>query len=236
MLDRFTDHPILLKLLRWSTLKRKIILSVLVVLLVVSGGTIGYYYWYQGAHYVKSDDARITADQYKVMPQITAEIDHIDVEEGDVLKRNEPIAEQNVSGLDPDAISKSVLRAPIDGTVIKVYSKEHEIAAPSAAVAIMADMKNLYVSTNIEETDINRIRPGELVDITLDADGDHVIQGKVRKVGQASNSVFAMIAATNTSGNFNKVTQRIPVEIALNVPEGMTLIPGTNVEVKIHTS
>ncbi|MFD1888199.1 HlyD family secretion protein [Paenibacillus wenxiniae] len=217
-------------------MKRKIILSILVVLLVVSGGTIGYYYWYQGAHYVKSDDARITADQYKVMPQITAEIDHIDVEEGDVLKRNEPIAEQNVSGLDSSVISKSVLRAPIDGTVIKIYSKEHEIAAPSSAVAIVADMKNLYVSTNIEETDINRIKPGELVDVTLDADGDHVIQGKVRKVGQASNSVFALIAATNTSGNFNKVTQRIPVEIALNVPDGMTLIPGTNVEVKIHTS
>lgn len=217
-------------------MKRKIILSILIVLLVVSGGTIGYYYWYQGAHFVKSDDARITADQYKVMPQITAEIDHIDVEEGDVLKRNEPIAEQNVSGLDSSVISKSVLRAPIDGTVIKIYSKEHEIASPSSAVAIMADMKNLYVSTNIEETDINRIKPGELVDVTLDADGDHVIQGKVRKVGQASNSVFALIAATNTSGNFNKVTQRIPVEIALNVPDGMTLIPGTNVEVKIHTS
>ncbi|WP_322922853.1 HlyD family secretion protein [Paenibacillus campi] len=217
-------------------MKRKIILSILVVLLVVSGGTIGYYYWYQGTHYVSSDDARITADQYKVMPQITAEIDHIDVEEGDVLKRNEPIAEQNVSGLDASVISKSVLRAPIDGTVIKVYSKQHEIASPSAAVAIMADMNNLYVSTNIEETDINRIKPGELVDVTLDADGNHVIQGKVRKVGQASNSVFAMIAATNTSGNFNKVTQRIPVEIALSVPQGMTLIPGTNVEVKIHTS
>ncbi|WP_322904179.1 HlyD family secretion protein [Paenibacillus sp. SGZ-1009] len=217
-------------------MKRKIILSILVVLLVVSGGTIGYYYWYQGTHYVSSDDARITADQYKVMPQITAEIDHIDVEEGDVLKRNEPLAEQNVSGLDASVISKSVLRAPIDGTVIKVYSKQHEIASPSAAVAIMADMNNLYVSTNIEETDINRIKPGELVDVTLDADGNHVIQGKVRKVGQASNSVFAMIAATNTSGNFNKVTQRIPVEIALSVPQGMTLIPGTNVEVKIHTS
>jgi len=215
---------------------RKIVLSILVVLLVISGGTLVYYYWYQGAHYVKSDDARITADQYKVMPQITAEIDHIDVEEGDVLTRNEPIAEQNVSGLESSAISKSVLRAPIDGTVIKVYSKEHEIASPSSAVAIMADMKNLYVSTNIEETDIDRIKPGELVDITLDAAGDQVIQGKVRKVGQASNSVFASIAATNTSGNFNKVTQRIPVEIALSVPKDMKLIPGSNVEVKIHTS
>ncbi|MBS5915104.1 MAG: HlyD family secretion protein, partial [Paenibacillus macerans] len=87
----------------------------------------------------------------------------------------------------------------------------------------------------IEETDIGRIKPGEVVDVTLDAAGGQVIQGKVSNVGQATNSVFSAIPATNTSGNFNKVTQRIPVKIALNIPEGMELIPGTNVEVRIHT-
>ncbi|TKJ93623.1 HlyD family efflux transporter periplasmic adaptor subunit [Paenibacillus sp. PK4536] len=217
-------------------MRRKIVLSILIVLLVISGGTLGYYYWYQGTHFVKTEDARISATQYKVMPQITAELNHIDVEEGDVLKQNEPIAEQDVSGLDSSMISKSVLRAPIDGTVLKIYSKEHEIGTPSSPVAIMADMNDLYVSSNIEETDINRIKPGQVVDVSLDADGDYTIQGKIRKIGEASNSVFANIAATNTSGNFNKVTQRIPVEIALNVPKDMKLIPGTNVVVKIHTS
>lgn len=205
------------------------------MLLVVSGGALGYYYWYQGSHFVKTEDARISADQYKVMPQLTARLDHIDVEEGDILKKNEPIAEQDVSGLEASDISKSVVRAPIDGTVLKVQSKEREMGSPSAAIAIMADMKNLYVSANIEETDINRIKLGARVDITLDAIEGESIQGKVRKIGQASNSVFSAIPATNTSGNFNKVTQRIPIEIALNVPDGLTLIPGTNVEIKIYT-
>lgn len=214
--------------------KKKIYL-ILVALVVVSGGALGCYYWYQGAHYVKSDDARIAADQYRVMPQITAKLDQIYVEEGDTLKKDEMIAVQDVSGLDSSSISKAVLRAPIDGTVIKLYSHEQEIASPSTAVAVMADMSSLYVSTNIEETDIGRIKPGEVVDVTLDAAGGQVIQGKVSNVGQATNSVFSAIPATNTSGNFNKVTQRIPVKIALNIPEGMELIPGTNVEVRIHT-
>lgn len=216
-------------------MKKKIVLIILLVLLVVSGGALGYYYWYQGSHFVKTEDARISADQYKVMPQLTARLDHIDVEEGDILKKNEPIAEQDVSGLEASDISKSVVRAPIDGTVLKIQSKEREMGSPSAAIAIMADMKNLYVSANIEETDINRIKLGARVDITLDAIEGESIQGKVRKIGQASNSVFSAIPATNTSGNFNKVTQRIPIEIALNVPEGLTLIPGTNVEIKIYT-
>jgi len=215
--------------------KKKIILMILLVLLVVSGGALGYYYWYQGSHFVKTEDARISADQYKVMPQLTARLDHIDVEEGDILQKNEPIAEQDVSGLEASDISKSVVRAPIDGTVLKVQSKEHEMGSPSAPIAIMADMKNLYVSANIEETDINRIELGARVDITLDAIEDESIQGKIRKIGQASNSVFSAIPATNTSGNFNKVTQRIPIEIALNVPDGLTMIPGTNVEIKIYT-
>lgn len=214
---------------------KKTVLPILIVLLILSGGAIGYYYWYQATHFVKSDDARIQADQYKVMPQISGEISHIDVEEGDVVQRNEPIAEQDVSGLDASMISKSVLRAPINGTVIKIYSKEHEIGSPGSAVATMVDMNSLYVSTNIEENDINRIKPGQLVDITLDAAGDQIIQGKVRKVGEASNAVFSLVPAVNTSGNFNKVTQRVPVEIAVNKPKDLKLIPGTNVEVKIHT-
>lgn len=130
-------------------------------MVVVSGGALGCYYWYQGAHYVKSDDARIAADQYRVMPQITAKLDQIYVEEGDTLKKDEMIAVQDVSGLDSSSISKAVLRAPIDGTVIKLYSHEQEIASPSTAVAVMVDMSSLYVSTNIEETDIGRIKPGK---------------------------------------------------------------------------
>lgn len=218
-----------------DVVSKKQLYIVLIVLVILSGGALGFYYWYQGTHYVTSDDARIAAEQYKVMPQMTAKINEIQVEEGDVLKQNEMIAVQDTAGLDPSSISKSVLRAPIDGTVIKIYAREKEIASPSSAVAIMVDMNNLYVATNIEETEISRIKPGALVDVTLDAAGSQVIQGKVRRVGQASNSVFSVIPSVNTSGNFNKVTQRIPVEIALNVPEGLNLIPGTNVEVKIHT-
>ncbi|MEK4460581.1 hemolysin D [Paenibacillus peoriae] len=214
---------------------KKKIYAVLIVLFILSGGALGYYYWYQGTHYVTSEDARIAADQYKVMPLFTAKLNHIYVEEGDTLKQNEMIAVQDISGLDSSSVNKAVIRAPIDGSVIKIYSQEQEIASPSSAVAIMTDMENLYVLTSIEETDISRIKPGTSVDVTLDAAEGQVIQGKVSKIGQASNSLFSVIPATNTSGNFNKVTQRVPVKIALNIPDDMQLIPGTNVKVRIHT-
>lgn len=215
-------------------MKKKGILIVLLVLLVVSGSGLGYFYYYQGTHFVKTEDARISGDQYKVMPQISAELTSIDVDEGDVLQKNEVIAEQDLTNLDPSMISKSIVRAPIDGTVIKILAKENEIVAAGQPVALMMDMDKLYVSANIEETDIQHIQVGQVVEVTIDALDGAEIPGKVRKIGEASNSAFSLIPAVNTSGNYNKVTQRIPIEIAIAAPKGMELIPGTNVEVKIH--
>ncbi|ERI09086.1 HlyD family secretion protein [Aneurinibacillus aneurinilyticus] len=215
-------------------MNRKSLLWILLLAMIISGGGIGYYYWYQGAHYVKTEDARIQGDQYRVMPQIAGEITQIHVEEGDVLRKNDVVAEQDPANMDPSMVNRSILRAPIDGMVMKIYMKQHEIGSPSQAVAMMMDTNHLYVSANIEETDIAKIRPGQMVDITLDTLNGKTITGKIRKIGTASNAVFSLIPATNTSGNFNKVTQRIPVEISINKPDDMELIPGTNVEVKVH--
>lgn len=215
-------------------MKRKAVLITLLALLVISGGAIGFYYWYQGTHYLSTEDARIQGDQYKVMPQITGEITRIDVKEGDTVQRDTVIAEQDFSGLDPSMIEKSIVRAPITGNVIKLYSKEHETAAVGSPVALMVNMDEVYVSANIEEGDIGKVKEGQQVDITVDTYDGQQITGKVRKIGQAANSVFSLIPATNTSGNFNKVKQRIPIEIAIDKPADMNLIPGTNVEVKIH--
>lgn len=168
------------------------------------------------------------------MPQISAEITNIDVKEGDILVKSEAIAEQDTTNLDPGMIRKSIIRAPINGTVIKLLSKEHEIAAAGQPVAIMMDMNQLYVSANIEETNINKVKVGQDVDVSIDSLNGETIPGKVRDIGKATNSTLSLVPAVNTSGNFNKVTQKIPIEIAILKPEDLELIPGSNVEVTIH--
>lgn len=219
---------------RGEDMKKKYVLIILLVLFVISGGGIGYYFYYQSTHFLKTEDARIAGDQYKVMPQISAEITNIDVKEGDTLLKNEAIAEQDTTNLDPGLIRKSIIRAPIDGTVIKLLSKEHEIAAAGQPVALMVDMNKLYVSANIEETDIKKVKIGQDVDVSIDILEGQTIPGKVRDIGKATNSALSLVPAVNTSGNFNKVTQRIPIEIAIVKPESIDLIPGSNVEVNIH--
>ncbi|WP_047150885.1 HlyD family secretion protein [Aneurinibacillus tyrosinisolvens] len=217
-------------------MNRKKLLIFLLAIIVLGGGGIGYYYWYQGKHYVKTDDARIQGDTYRILPQIAGEITSMNVEEGDTVQQNQAIAQQDTSNMDPSMIDKSVLRAPVSGTIIKLFSKDHEMASPSSPVGLMVDMNDLYVSANIEETYVDRIQPGQVVDVTIDTLNGQTLKGKVRRVGKASNSMFSLLPATNTSGNFNKVTQRVPIEISLGKAPGLELIPGTNVEVKIHVS
>ncbi|HHY74379.1 MAG TPA: HlyD family efflux transporter periplasmic adaptor subunit [Bacillus bacterium] len=214
-------------------MERKKSLIVILILIIGSGIGIGAYYWYQGAHYVKTEDARIAGTLYKVSPQISGEIENVYVEEGDVVQENQTLAEQNPANLDPSMINKAIIKSPINGTVVKVYSKKKEIASPSQPLALVMDMNSLYVSANIEETAINKIKEGQDVFVSLDLLGGKKLKGKVSKIGKATNSTFSLLPAINTSGNFNKVTQRIPIEVVIFKPADLELVPGTNVVLKI---
>lgn len=63
-------------------MKRKLILIIILAVIVISGAFIGSYYWYQGANYVATDNARISADIYRVMPRIAGKINTLGIKTG----------------------------------------------------------------------------------------------------------------------------------------------------------
>jgi multidrug resistance efflux pump len=220
---------------RGDDMNRKVLLSGILSVIVLGGIGIGGYFWYESSHYVSTDDARIDGDTYRVIPQIAGQLTHIDVKEGQVVTQNEVVGEQDTANLDPSTINKALLKAPITGTIVKWFNKENEMVSPGQPAALMMDMSKLYVSANIEETYVDRIKLGEPVDITVDMLGGQTLHGRVEKIYQAANSQFSVLPAINTSGNFNKVTQRVPIQISIDgQPKGISLLPGTNVEIKIH--
>lgn len=97
---------------------------------------------------------------------------------------------------------------------------------------MLIDPQRLYISANIEETKLRRIRPGQKVEITVDQFEGIKFTGKIKYVGQASNSAFSLLP-TSTSGNFTKVVQKIPVNIEFDKQDAQ-LLPGTNAVIKIH--
>ena len=89
-----------------------------------------------------------------------------------------------------------------------------------------------WVSANIDEKSVALIKPGQPVYITVDEGG--VMKGKVSDIRKASASVFSLIPSNNASGNYIKVTQRIPVRIDIDERNGVNLKIGESVEIRIR--
>jgi membrane fusion protein (multidrug efflux system) len=88
------------------------------------------------------------------------------------------------------------------------------------------------VQANVKETAIGQLKPGMKADVRIDAYPGRVFRGEVYRVGQAATSKFALLPDPNPSGNFTKITQRLPVRILLTEHDPM-LRPGMMAEVEI---
>jgi multidrug resistance efflux pump len=214
-------------------MKKKFVLTLLLALLVIAGGGIGYYYWYEGTHYVKTEDARVAGDIYRIMPRISGKITSLQIAEGDTVVADQIVGQQDTMNLATNMLDNATLRSPISGTVIKLLAKEGEVVAPGQAVAMVIDESKLYISANIEETELSRVKLGQKVAVTVDAFPDKRLSGHVEEIGEATNSTFSLLPATNTSGNFTKVTQRIPIKISIDDSDGTDLSAGMNAVIKI---
>jgi len=212
--------------------KRKtIILSILIIMFVVLAGIV-FYYFYNNTFFVSTDDAKVAGDLVKVSPQISGKLLEFNIEEGDTVVKNQILGRQEMINLSDSSIDQSLIRAPISGLVIKKQGTIGELVSSGQTLAIIIDPAKLYITANIEETKLGRLNLGQKVVITIDQFSGKVFWGKVRSIGQASNSTFSILP-TSTSGTFTKIVQKIPVKIAFD-QIGSNLLPGTNAVVKIH--
>jgi multidrug resistance efflux pump len=213
--------------------KRTIILLVLAAM-IFTLAAVALFYWYQSAHYVATGDARVDGVIVKVTPRISGRILEMYVEEGDVVKEGDFIARQDTINLPAGTgMDLAVVKAPTGGTVIKKTAHAGEMGVPGQAVAMVADLEELYITANIEETKIYKVKPGQKVEFSIDGIPGVKFAGWVESVGEATLSTFSLLPALNSSGSFTKVVQRIPVKIGIADYRGQRLLPGMNAGVRI---
>ncbi len=227
--------------------KKKILIGMFVIILVVAGAII-LYYWEEGRNYVKTEDARITANTVTVSPLISGRITSLKVREGDFVGAGSTLGWQetstmatsagvSINSLNPVgsvAVGKAEITAPISGQIIKLMAEPGQMVGPGQSLAIIADTEDLYVTANIEETSIQRVKPGQDVEISIDALQNKKVLGKVEEIGKATISTFSIISTQSSNGSFTKVVQLIPVKIRFPGINKLDLLPGMSVEVKIH--
>ncbi|HZZ34341.1 MAG TPA: HlyD family secretion protein, partial [Caulobacteraceae bacterium] len=135
-------------------------------------------------------------------------------------------------------LDHTVIRAPIAGVVGARAVRPGQLVQPGTSLMAVVPLGQTFVVANFKETQVSRLRIGQPVEIRADAFGKRVIRGHIQSFAPATGAEFALIPVENAVGNFTKITQRVPVRIALEPgsPLAGALRPGLSVEVKVDVS
>lgn len=134
-------------------------------------------------------------------------------------------------------LSYTIIVAPEDGQVSKVNLQPGQLVQAGQSLFMLVGVQNQWVVANFKETQMDKIRAGQLANIKIDAFPSQKLTGKIESIAPATGSKFALLPPDNASGNYVKTIQRIPVKIILNDDnkEILKLIrPGMNVEVDVN--
>ncbi len=129
-------------------------------------------------------------------------------------------------------IADRIITSPADGLVVMTFARQGEHVSPGQRILMFHDPNEIWVEANARETEVRMIKLGAKAEIRVDAYPGKVFAGEVFRIGQTATSKFALLPDPNPSGNFTKITQRLPVRIRL-ADKNPALRPGMMVEVTI---
>ena len=134
-------------------------------------------------------------------------------------------------------LSYTVITAPHDGIMGRRTVNIGQLLNPSQQVATIVDINNLWITANYREKQMENVTIGGLAKIKVDALGGKEFEGKITAISGATGARYSAVPVDNSTGNFVKVQQRIPVRIEFtenNKPEDLKLLrAGMNVEVTL---
>jgi membrane fusion protein (multidrug efflux system) len=136
-----------------------------------------------------------------------------------------------------DKLGYTVIRSPIDGVVGEKNVEVAASVAPGQSLMTLVPDRGIYITANYKETQLGNVKVGQPVDIKIDAYKGVDFHGHVSAIAPASQNTFSLVPAQNATGNFVKVTQRIPVRIVVDHPPAdRPLRVGMSVETSIATN
>jgi membrane fusion protein (multidrug efflux system) len=145
-----------------------------------------------------------------------------ELSEAELLQRN-PAVQQAETNL-----SRTLITAPVAGRVVHLTAAKGAYAAVGQALMMFVP-RDVWVTANFKETELDLVRPGQPVTIQVDAYPERTFEGHIDSVQAGSGTAFSLLPAENATGNYVKIVQRVPVKIVFNQPPGVLLGPGMSV-------
>ena len=131
-------------------------------------------------------------------------------------------------------LSRTAISAPVAGRVARLTATKGNYASVGQAL-IMFVPRDVWVTANFKETQLVTLRPGQPVDIRIDAYPDRTFKGHVDSIQPGSGTAFSLLPSENATGNYVKIVQRVPVKIVFNEPPDVLLGPGMSVVPTVTT-
>ncbi len=166
------------------------------------------------------EEAKVEQEKLTVIDAQIAALDH------QVANLAAQMHQQNVD------IEDRTIRSPIPAVIDRTFVLPGEYVQSGQRIMLLHNPSEVWVEANIKETQIGRLKVGQRVIVSVDAYPDNRFLGRVARIGSATTARFALLPTPNPSGNFTKITQRLPVKIDMvEMPKPLT--PGMMVEVEI---
>jgi len=128
------------------------------------------------------------------------------------------------------------LKASVAGIVSKKTVEVGQVVQPGQPLLAIVPLHDVWVTANFKESQLRQLRPGQPVDIDVDAYGGRTYRGHVDSIAAATGARFSLLPPENATGNYVKVVQRVPVKIVLEPNENAEhlLRPGMSVVPTVH--
>jgi membrane fusion protein, multidrug efflux system len=157
----------------------------------------------------------------------------------DVVTDSHPAVQAALIARDTAAynLSNTIVRAPADGVIYQASSfKPGRMVNTNEALFTLVQTGDVWVEANFKETQLEHVAKGQPAEIEIDLQGGRKIEAVVEAIGAGTGSEFSLIPAQNATGNWVKVTQRVPVRLRLVNPEDAAgLSSGLSASVSVDT-
>lgn len=212
--------------------KARVRLLVILGLAVLVAIAFGVRYLVDTSNYVTTDNAQVDGNQISINAPTSGTLQDWKGQVGAQLRENGQVGRIQMQGAYVQP--QMPVRAPADGTVAVDNGVPGTFVTAGTQLAVAYDAQGVFVTARVDETEVDEVRVGAPVKLDVDAFPDADLTGHVSEIQTGSAGVFSAFPQSNSSGNFQKVTQVIPVRITFDDTQGLALAPGMNVTVKIH--